>query len=107
VLARVFEPFFTTKDAGKGTGLGLAMVHSFAEQAGGHTKIDSRIGEGTSVTIVLPGVRAESAVDFGKEKSHYDASPVQERVLVVEDEQPVREFISAQLRGLGYTVTAV
>ena len=75
LLTRVFEAFFTTKDVGKSTGLGLAMVHGYTDQAGGRIKIDSRVGEGASVTIVLARRRAESAADLGKENSRYDASP--------------------------------
>jgi PAS domain S-box-containing protein len=61
VLERVFEPFFTTKDVGRGTGLGLSMVHGFAEQSGGHVSIRSKEGEGTSVTILLRAVERKDA----------------------------------------------
>ena len=64
VLEHAFEPFFTTKEAGTGTGLGLSMVHDFAEQFGGAATIQSEVGSGTSITIYLP--RAErSSVDTG------------------------------------------
>jgi signal transduction histidine kinase len=56
VIERAFEPFFTTKDVGKGSGLGLPMVYGFAEQSAGHVSIQSTVGEGTAVTIVLPAV---------------------------------------------------
>jgi signal transduction histidine kinase len=58
VLARVFEPFFTTKDVGKGSGLGLSQVYGFARQSGGHLRLESAPGEGTTVTIFLPAVAA-------------------------------------------------
>jgi hypothetical protein len=54
VLSRAFEPFFTTKEVGRGSGLGLSMVYGFAQQSGGHVTIESRVGEGTAVTILCP-----------------------------------------------------
>ena len=62
VLSRVFEPFFTTKESGKGSGLGLAMVRGFAEQAGGIATIASEVGRGTTVQILLPRCREEQSV---------------------------------------------
>ncbi len=62
VVKRGFEPFFTTKESGKGSGLGLAMVHSFAEQAGGIATIDSTVGVGTTVTIFLPVRRRNNRI---------------------------------------------
>jgi CheY-like chemotaxis protein len=106
VVARAFEPFFTTKDIGKGSGLGLPMVYGFAQQSGGHVAIASREGQGTSVTIVLPAVASETARDPG------EAAPAvpeadKERILVVEDEPQVLQFVTSQLVTLGYNVTAV
>jgi PAS domain S-box-containing protein len=104
VLERAFEPFFTTKDVGQGTGLGLAMVYGFAHQSGGHVLIESRVGEGTSVTIVL---RAVGQVSEGVAETAA-GGPVRGsgRVLVVEDEPGVRQYVETQLSSLGYEVTA-
>ncbi|AWN37745.1 CHASE3 domain-containing protein [Methylobacterium radiodurans] len=103
VVARVFEPFFTTKPDGKGTGLGLAMVFGFVKQSGGHVKIYSEAGEGTTVKLYLPrAVRAATA-------QQRTGSPVElprgsGTVLVVEDEAAVREIACAILSDLGYRV---
>ncbi|WP_267360827.1 MULTISPECIES: CHASE3 domain-containing protein [unclassified Methylobacterium] len=104
VVARVFEPFFTTKPDGKGTGLGLAMVFGFVKQSGGHVKIYSEPGEGTTVKIYLP--RAVGALAAAGQRT---ASPVElprgsATVLVVEDEAGVREIACAILSDLGYRV---
>ncbi|HEX2552920.1 MAG TPA: PAS domain S-box protein [Microvirga sp.] len=106
VLSRVFEPFFTTKEVGKGSGLGLSMVYGFAQQSGGHVAIESRPGQGTAVTILLPAVTSVAAVVPVREPDR-PTIPGRERVLLVEDEPQVLQFVSAQLVGLGYDVTAV
>ncbi|HEX2556435.1 MAG TPA: PAS domain S-box protein [Microvirga sp.] len=106
VQKRVFEPFFTTKEVGKGSGLGLSMVYGFAQQSGGHVSLTSAPGQGTSATIVLPAVVSNEMSAVG----HADAPPARrghERVLVVEDEAAVLQFLTAQLSSLGYDVTAV
>ncbi len=104
VVARVFEPFFTTKPDGRGTGLGLAMVFGFVKQSGGHVKIYSEPGEGTTVRLYLPrptgGARpAPVAARAPVELPRGSAS-----VLVVEDEPAVREIACAILGDLGYRV---
>ncbi|WP_342152046.1 CHASE3 domain-containing protein [Methylorubrum sp. SB2] len=104
VVKRVFEPFFTTKPDGKGTGLGLAMVFGFVKQSGGHVKIYSEPGEGTTVKIYLP--RAMGVVPVAGQRS---VAPVElprgdATVLVVEDEPAVREIACAILSDLGYRV---
>jgi CheY-like chemotaxis protein len=104
IVARVFEPFFTTKTEGRGTGLGLAMVFGFVKQSGGHVKIYSEPGEGTSVKIYLP-----RAVGAGKPSGQRSGVPADlprgsATVLVVEDEAGVREIAVAILRSLGYRV---
>ncbi len=104
VLTRAFDPFFTTKPLGQGTGLGLSMVHGFVQQSGGCVHLASEEGHGTTVTIYLP--RHFGAVD-GESINNTAASPpllVQDVVLVVEDEPPVRMIVTEVLSDLGYKV---
>lgn len=103
-IARAFEPFFTTKPVGKGTGLGLSQVFGFVKQSGGHLKIYSEPGAGTTLKIYLPRHHAE-----GTEKAPAAAAPpvrgkVEEIILVVEDDDRMRAITVALLRELGYTV---
>ena len=102
IMSRVFEPFFTTKPEGKGTGLGLAQAYGFVKQSGGHIKIYSEMGEGTTVKIYLPRTRrAQDAIDPA------GPQPVQggsERILVVEDDEGVRAAVVDMLTELGYSV---
>jgi PAS domain S-box-containing protein len=106
VLSRVFEPFFTTKDVGKGSGLGLSMVYGFAQQCGGHVSIESQEGVGTSVTLVLPAIAhvAQPSHEHGSQKLLKKRTG---RVLLVEDEAPVLQFVCGQLINLGYEVETV
>ncbi len=102
VLAHVFEPFFTTKPEGKGTGLGLAQAYGFVKQSGGHIKIYSEVGEGTTVKLYLPRTRlAEEAVPSAAARPALGGS---ERVLVVEDDEDVRKAVVDMLQELGYQV---
>jgi CheY-like chemotaxis protein len=103
VIARAFEPFFTTKEAGKGTGLGLSMVYGFVKQSGGHIKIYSELGHGTTIKLYLP--RAAGATARAERPA--EASGPRggsETVLVVEDDADVRAFVTGVLRRLGYAV---
>jgi PAS domain S-box-containing protein len=104
VLMRAFEPFFTTKDTGKGSGLGLAMVYGFVKQSGGHVKIYSEQGHGTTVRLYLPPIR-DGFDAAGDAPTASTAQPRgSETVLIVEDEEDVRELACRVLRGLGYRV---
>ncbi len=103
-IARAFEPFFTTKERGQGTGLGLSMTYGYIKQIGGHLKIYSEIGHGSTVKVYLPRTQAES--DAGPELATAvnvaaGAGPI---VLVVEDDPVVREFAVAACRECGCTV---
>ena len=102
LMERVFEPFFSTKPEGKGTGLGLSMVYGFVKQSGGHVKIYSEVGQGTTIKIYLPRVhQAEDAL------ADETAAPVRggsETILVVEDDDEVRETAVGLLTDLGYRV---
>jgi len=102
LLERVFEPFFTTKPEGQGTGLGLSMVYGFVKQSGGHVKIYSEHGQGTTVRMYLPRARDQEDLE-----TNVDAGPTTggtETVLVVEDDEDVRSTVIDMLAGLGYRV---
>jgi PAS domain S-box-containing protein len=102
VMTKVFEPFFTTKPEGRGTGLGLSMVYGFVRQSGGHIKIDSEVGKGTTIRLYLP-----RSMQIEEQLVDIDAMPVvggNEMVLVAEDDEAVRETVVALLNDLGYRV---
>jgi PAS domain S-box-containing protein len=107
IIKRVCEPFFTTKPPGKGTGLGLSMAYGFARQSGGNLLIDSKVGEGTTVSVYLP--RAAAANRQASLPSDADAVPLASAatILVVEDNADVRHIVVRQLRDLGYEVIEV
>lgn len=105
VRRRAFEPFFTTKETGKGSGLGLAMVYGFVKQSGGHLKIYSEAGHGTTVKIYLPTCDEGAADLAAGAMTMMQPSPTgSETVLVVEDEADVRALVCRLLSGLGYKV---
>lgn len=104
-LARAAEPFFTTKDVGRGTGLGLSMVKGFAEQSGGGFEITSEIGKGTHATIWMPGV-SDPAKDGIYDNGLAVAVPPRGRILLVDDDQLVRDTLAEQLEALGHKVLA-
>ncbi|HWA47109.1 MAG TPA: CHASE domain-containing protein [Dongiaceae bacterium] len=103
ILAQVFEPFFTTKEIGQGTGLGLSMVFGFVKQSQGHIKIYSEVGHGTIVRIYLPRAAEVGTLPTASVPTHIDV-PRDESILVVEDNDGVRNVVSKQLRELGYKV---
>jgi signal transduction histidine kinase/CheY-like chemotaxis protein len=103
VLEQVFEPFFSTKPEGHGSGLGLSMVYGFVKQSGGHVKIYSEIGHGTTVKLYLPRVRKREEVVIGP----HETVPLRggsETILVAEDDPDVQATVVELLTELGYTV---
>jgi PAS domain S-box-containing protein len=105
VVERAFDPFFTTKEVGKGTGLGLSMVYGFAKQSGGHVRLYSELGHGTTAKIYLP--RHFGSVGEATTAAAAPSMPLAGRteiVLVVEDDVHVRQVSVEALRELGYTV---
>lgn len=105
VIERAFDPFYTTKGVGKGTGLGLSQVFGFVKQSGGHVKIYSEIGVGTTVKLYLPRHFGEVAgVEEGQAYAELPRAKPDEIVLVVEDEDRVRHMSVDALRELGYLV---
>src|SRR3979409_1172479 len=104
VLAKAFDPFFTTKDVGHGTGLGLSQVYGFAKQSGGHVKIYSEIGEGTTVKLYFPRVHAAVSQDEIEKVEVVVRGSANETILVVEDDADVRGYSCDMLRELGYSI---
>jgi PAS domain S-box-containing protein len=103
ISERAFEPFFTTKDVGKGTGLGLSMVYGFAKQSGGDVRIKTASGQGTSVTLYLPRAVRTSGIAVADETERL-APNGSGTVLIIEDDDEVREIAEALVSSLGYTV---
>ena len=103
VCEKALEPFFTTKDKSKGTGLGLSMVHGFVNRSGGHIEINSIINEGSTFTLFLP--RVKEAVNFhSPESTDIECPKGNEVILIVDDEEALREVAKLSLTELGYTV---
>ena len=101
-LERAFDPFYTTKGIGKGTGLGLSQVFGFVKQSGGHVKIYSEVGQGTTVKMYLPRFTGEAPVEDAPHETYVGGGD--EIILVVEDDADVRLVSVDSLRALGYTV---
>jgi PAS domain S-box-containing protein len=106
VLARVFEPFFTTKPVGKGSGLGLSMVHGFVKQSGGHVHIDSQLGRGTTVGLFLPCADDADDDDAGGGAAVNHRPGHGEKILVIENDREILAFCVAALQQLGYHCVA-
>jgi PAS domain S-box-containing protein len=104
VLSRAFEPFYTTKPIGKGTGLGLSQIHGFAAQSGGIAKIRSAAGEGTIVEILLP--RSSRQAGEAHPRGEVGEAPAGLHVLLVEDNDHVRDFARSLLEDIGWRVSA-
>jgi PAS domain S-box-containing protein len=103
-LSHLFEPFFTTKERGKGTGLGLSIVYGIVDQCGGSVWVESERGRGTTVFVVLPILEEPRALSPASDEPA--ARPGSESVLLVEDEDPVRELVQEMLEMAGYRVHA-
>jgi CheY-like chemotaxis protein len=111
LLGKVFEPFFTTKDTGQGSGLGLSMVYGFVRQSGGHVRIASEVGAGTTVKLFLPRLAGEAsgaAPPYTPRRSEPTPAIPRARpgetILMVEDNAEVRAYGATALRELGYRV---
>ncbi|MBJ7445862.1 MAG: response regulator, partial [Sphingobium sp.] len=104
-LAQAIEPFFTTKEVGRGTGLGLSMVYGFIKQSGGHMRVYSEPGQGTSITLYLPRHHGGIVPDMPV-TANGDDTPVggTEMILLCEDDDNVRAYSVEVLRDLGYHV---
>jgi CheY-like chemotaxis protein len=103
VLQHIFEPFYTTKEQGKGTGLGLAVVHGVINQNKGHIRVESEPGRGTRFEIYLPSIEPD-AEPATRATQHLPAPRGGETILLVEDEDALRGFSLKVLRNCGYTV---
>lgn len=102
ILPQVFEPFFSTKPQGKGTGLGLSMVYGFVKQSGGHVKVYSEVGQGTTVKLYLP--RSMESEDMVATQRGGPVTGGDETILVAEDDEAVRMTVVDMLHDLGYRV---
>jgi CheY-like chemotaxis protein len=102
VAAQAFDPFFTTKDVGKGSGLGLSMVYGFVKQSGGHVRIQSEQGSGTTIQLFLPRFAGQSEGTNGERAVANDPHGSGQLILVVEDGLEVRQLTTALLARLGY-----
>ena len=106
VLEQAFDPFFTTKEIGQGTGLGLSQVYGFIKQSGGHVKLYSQPGDGTTVKMYLPRVSPDAAELAASGRDEPAPAGAGETILVVEDEEDVRDATVTMLQDLGYRVRA-
>jgi two-component system cell cycle sensor histidine kinase/response regulator CckA len=109
---RIFEPFFTTKEVGRGTGLGLAGVYGFVQNHGGTIRVESRVGQGTSIRMRLPLASEQAPEEAPRAVRPEQLAPRESavsrgtgRILVVDDEEMVREFADKALSEMGYEVT--
>jgi PAS domain S-box-containing protein len=104
LLSKMFDPFFTTKEVGKGTGLGLSQVYGFAHQAGGTVTADSKVGQGTTITIYLPSCADEQITSKGPAAAARTKArhPQRQTVLVVDDSADVADVTSSLFEHLGY-----
>lgn len=104
IIQRVFDPFFTTKEIDKGTGLGLSIVHGVIKNHGGHVKVESKLGQGASFKIYLPAIKYSAAIDKQADDEHTDSVGGSEWILVVDDEEMLRQVLVKALSAYGYSV---
>ncbi|MFH1019937.1 MAG: cache domain-containing protein [Pseudomonadota bacterium] len=104
ILSRIFDPYFTTKGVGKGSGMGLAMVHGIVKSYGGMVQVESVVGSGTVFRVYLP--RIGKGMDAAESAQEWTLPSGQERILYVDDETSIAEMGKAMLAGMGYRVTA-
>ncbi|MBF0497007.1 MAG: response regulator [Deltaproteobacteria bacterium] len=102
-MQRIFDPYFTSKDVGKGTGLGLAVVHGLVKRHGGEIQIRSAIGQGSCFDLYFPMVVEEPKIEAAQTQIAPKGS---ERILIVDDERPIAEYTAKTLKRLGYRATA-
>ena len=102
-ISRAFEPFYTTKPSGVGTGLGLSMVYGFVKQSGGGIDIRSKIGEGTTIRLIFP-MNPQTPDDDPSAQSEENTDQQSARILLVEDDEGVRQFVHRTLKKMGYSV---
>ena len=106
LLERIFDPFFTTKAAGKGSGMGLSMVHGIVHESGGHVLVDTTVGRGTTFRVVLPPHAVQTARDVPMPANRSARTPLHGRVLVVDDEPSVLAVLRERLTSWGLEVDA-
>jgi PAS domain S-box-containing protein len=104
VLNHAFEPFFTTKEPGQGTGLGLSQVYGFVKQSGGHVKIYSEVGQGTSIRMYFPRYQGDLQPNIEDSDEFLAEGDKVETIVVVEDDDELRAYVSNVLRDLNYRV---
>jgi PAS domain S-box-containing protein len=108
VIDRAFEPFFTTKPIGQGSGLGLSMVYGFVKQSGGHIKVYSEPGQGTTIRVYLPRFAEKPEAEPATHDAALEADHKGEVILVVEDDPDVRKLVLGMVESLGYqTISAI
>jgi PAS domain S-box-containing protein len=104
ILGHAFEPFFTTKEPGHGTGLGLSQVYGFVKQSGGHVKIYSEVGQGTTIKMYFPRYHGTAEILKDELEDFVSEGDKIETILVVEDDEDLRTYVADTLRGLNYRV---
>jgi CheY-like chemotaxis protein len=103
MINKIFDPYFTTKELGKGTGLGLSVVHGIVKEHGGDIRVYSEIGKGTTFNVYLPLL--EDAKDSKAEAASRKYPSGNERILLVDDEEPIVQMVKMMLEKLGYRIT--